>query len=66
MAYSGFHTAFDVNKEFLIQGAELVGEYQIPLLPPINIRPDDTVDFSGIIQPENKGISLLAYAINVI
>ena len=44
--FLGFHTAFDVNKEFLIQGAELDGQYQIPMLPPINIFPEDTVDFS--------------------
>lgn len=45
MAYSGFHTAFDVNKEFLIQGAELIGPYDIPLLPSISAYPEDTVSF---------------------
>lgn len=38
-------TAFDVMKQFLIQGASLVGKYEVPALPTINIRPDDTVSF---------------------
>lgn len=54
MIYNGVHTAFDVNKEFLIQGAELVGDNQIPLLPPINIRPEDTVDFSSSFSRKIK------------
>lgn len=38
-------TAFDVMKQFLIQGATLVGEYEVPALPAINIIPEDTVSF---------------------
>lgn len=44
MAYSGVHTAFDVMKEFLIYGAEL-DEYGVPILPPVNIIPKETVTF---------------------
>lgn len=43
--YGGIHTAFDVMKEFLIAGAELEPEYGIPILPAVNLRPADTVDF---------------------
>lgn len=43
--YEGVHTDFDVMKEFLIQGAEL-DRYGIPIMPPINIAPEETVDFS--------------------
>ena len=46
MAYSGFHTDFDVMKEFLMAGCELDGKYEIPKLPPINISPTETVDFA--------------------
>lgn len=43
--YDGIHTAFDVMKEFLITGAELEPKYGIPILPAVNLRPADTVDF---------------------
>lgn len=43
--YDGIHTAFDVMKEFLIAGAELETKYGIPILPAVNLRPSDTVDF---------------------
>lgn len=38
-------TAFDVMKQYLIQNATLVGKYDIPMLPPVNIIPKETVDF---------------------
>lgn len=38
-------TAFDVMKQYLIRGAELVGEYEVPMLPAVNVRPEDTVSF---------------------
>lgn len=38
-------TAFDVEKQFLIQGAALAGKYEVPLLPAVNVRPKDTVSF---------------------
>lgn len=43
--YDNIHTAFDVMKEFLIQGAELERTYGIPILPAVNIKPVDTIDF---------------------
>lgn len=44
--YNEIHTAFDMMKEYLIAGAELEPEYGIPILPAVNLRPEDTVDFS--------------------
>lgn len=43
--YDRIHTAFDVMKESLIAGAELEPKYGIPILPAVNLRPSDTVDF---------------------
>lgn len=43
--YNYIHTAFDIMKEFLIQGAELESTWGIPILPAINIRPADSIDF---------------------
>lgn len=45
--YNEVNTAFDVMKEFLIQGAELDGKYQIPMMPPCRLEyiPEDSVDF---------------------
>lgn len=43
--YEGFHTAEDVMREHLIQGANL-DKYGVPELYPINVSPgDDSVDF---------------------
>ena len=43
--YEGFHTAEDVMREYLIQGA-ILDKYGIPELYPINVSPiTDTVDF---------------------
>lgn len=43
--YEGFHTAEDVMREYLIQGA-ILGKYGVPELYPINVSPiDDSVDF---------------------
>lgn len=44
--YDSIHTAYDVMKEFLIAGAELEPQWGIPILPAINLRPTDTVDFA--------------------
>lgn len=44
--YDGIHTAYDVMKEFLIAGAELEPQWGIPILPAVNLRPTDTVDFA--------------------
>lgn len=54
MVYYGIHTAYDVMKEFLIAGAELT-ELGFPVLPPVNIRPDDTVDFEESFSRKLKG-----------
>lgn len=45
--YNGYHTSYDVMKEFLITGAELEGRYQIPKIPPCHLDyfPEDSVDF---------------------
>ena len=38
-------TAFDVMRQYLIHGAKLVGEFEVPLLPAVNVYPEDTVSF---------------------
>ena len=45
--YNNINTAFDVMKEFLIQGCELDGKYQIPMIPACNLdyTPEDSIDF---------------------
>ena len=45
--YNNINTAFDVMKEFLIQGCELDGKYQIPMIPVCNLDylPEDSIDF---------------------
>lgn len=45
--YDAVHTSFDVMKEFLITGAELTEEYQIPKIPPcqLDTPPEDSIDF---------------------
>lgn len=45
--YNNINTAFDVMKEFLIQGCELDGKYQIPTIPACNLdyMPEDSIDF---------------------
>lgn len=45
--YDAVHTSFDVMKEFLITGAELTEEYQIPKIPPcqLDTLPEDSIDF---------------------
>ena len=45
--FSGYHTSFDTMKEFLIQGAELDGKYQFPVIPAcrLDYMPEDSVDF---------------------
>lgn len=45
--YNNINTAFDVMKEFLIQGAELDGKYQIPIIPKcrFDYLPEDSIDF---------------------
>lgn len=54
MEYEGIHTAYDVMKEFLIAGAELT-EFGFPILPAVNIRPEDTVDFEESFSRKLKG-----------
>lgn len=44
--HNNIHTAYDIMKEFLIFGAKLEPEWGIPILLPINIHPEDTIDFS--------------------
>lgn len=40
------HTAYDVMREYMIEGAELDGPYQFPMMPRYTGRPGaDTVDF---------------------
>lgn len=40
------HTAYDVMREYMIEGAELDGSYQFPMMPRYTGRPGtDTVDF---------------------
>lgn len=45
--YNTIHTSFDVMKEFLITGAELGGDYQIPIIPKcqVDYLPEDSIDF---------------------
>ena len=45
--YNNINTAFDVMKEFLIQGCELDGKYQIPMIPDCSLdyMPEDSIDF---------------------
>ena len=45
--YNNINTAFDVMKEFLIQGCELDGKYKIPMIPACNLdyMPEDSIDF---------------------
>ena len=45
--YNNINTAFDVMKEFLIQGCELDGKYQIPMISVCNLDylPEDSIDF---------------------
>lgn len=45
--YNNINTAFDVMKEFMIQGCELDGKYQIPMIPACNLdyMPEDSIDF---------------------
>lgn len=33
------HTAYDVMKEYLITGAELDGQFQVPMLPKSDVVP---------------------------
>ena len=40
------HTAYDVMREYMIEGADLNGPYQFPMMPRYTGRPGtDTVDF---------------------
>ena len=45
--YDGCNTSYDVMKEFLIQGAELDGKYEIPMIPAcrLDYTPEDSIDF---------------------
>ncbi len=47
--YEGLHTAYDSMKEYMIQGSEFDGIYQIPMLPPCHFEtePIDSVDFDS-------------------
>ena len=45
--YESINTDYDIMKEFLRYGAEIDDKYGIPLLPPINIMPKDTIDFES-------------------
>ena len=48
------HTVNDTLKEFLIEGAEFDDEYGIPILPPINTIPEDTIDFDNSFSRKIK------------
>ena len=39
------HTAYDVMKEYLITGAELDGQFQVPMLPKSDVVPSKGIDF---------------------
>lgn len=39
------HTAYDVMKEYLITGAELDGQFQVPMLPKSDVVPSNGIDF---------------------
>ena len=54
--YDGYHTAFDVMKEFLILGSELYGKYQIPIIPACNLTrdPKDSIDFEESFNKKIK------------
>lgn len=39
------HTAYDVMKEYLITGAELDGQFQIPMLPKVDFSAGKSIDF---------------------
>lgn len=56
MSYSGYHTSFDVMKEYLIIGAELDGKYQIPMLPcwQPETLPEDSIDFAESLTIQGK------------
>lgn len=45
--YNNINTAFDVMKEFLINGSELDGKYQFPVIPACKLEtfPQDSIDF---------------------
>ena len=49
------HTAYDVMKEYLVTGAVLDGEYQIPMLPQTNVVPTKGIDFVSSKSRTLKG-----------
>ena len=49
------HTAYDVMKEYLITGAELDGQYQIPIIPPVQLAPKKSIDFVSSKSRSLKG-----------
>lgn len=50
-----FHTAYDVMKEYLITGAELDGQFQIPMLPRSDATPNKSIDFASSKSRALKG-----------
>lgn len=53
--YNSINTDFDTMKEYLIYGAELDGEYGFAKIPPINILPNETIDFDSSLNRNLKG-----------
>lgn len=49
------HTAYDVMKEYLITGAELDGQFQIPMLPKVDFSPGKSIDFVSSKSRSLKG-----------
>lgn len=49
------HTAYDVMKEYLITGAELDGQFQIPMLPKVDFSPGKSIDFASSKSRSLKG-----------
>ena len=54
MIYDRYSTSNDVMKEFLLYGAELT-DMGFPILPAVNTRPKDTVDFGESFSRILKG-----------
>lgn len=49
------HTAYDVMKEYLITGAELDGQFQIPILPKVDFSAGKSIDFASSKSRSLKG-----------
>lgn len=52
---NNIHTAYDVMKEYLITDAELDGQFQVPMLPKVNLVPNRGIDFVSSKSRSLKG-----------